>query len=175
MLFCFPSGQLFEVHGSKLKSHPFGDLGQASVKCITHTMLFFGIGKDPLNGFLAFGIKIFVFRGVPGVIGQFLVIFPNMAQDGFHAVFGMGAQVPGGTLSTDLRVAAIFPLTVPVSGTVCQGLVFWADHTVIIFIINILPRRSYHRRCGPYRQTAVGASPSQTYHSPGLLRFSPPF
>ncbi len=46
-------------------------------------MLFFGIGKDSFNGFLAFGIKIFVFRGVSGVIGQFFVVFPNMAKDSF--------------------------------------------------------------------------------------------
>ncbi len=46
-------------------------------------MFFLGIGKDPLNGFLAFGIKLFVFRGVSGVIGQFFVVFPNMAQDSF--------------------------------------------------------------------------------------------
>ncbi len=118
MPFCFPSGQLFEVHGSKLKPHPFGDLGQTSVKRITHTMLFFGIGKDPLNGLLAFGIKIFVFRGVPGVIGQFLVILPDMAQDGFYAVFGTGAKLPCGTLSTNFWVTAIFPITVPVGGTV---------------------------------------------------------
>jgi len=50
-------------------------------------MFFLGIGKDPLNGFLAFGIKLFVFRGVSGVIGQFFVVFPNMAQDSFNAVF----------------------------------------------------------------------------------------
>ena len=88
---CFPSGQLFEVHGSKLKPHPFGDLGQTSIKRIAHTMLFFGIGKDPLNGFFTFGVKIPILGGVSGVIGQFLIILPDMAQDGFHAVFGAGA------------------------------------------------------------------------------------
>ena len=75
-------------------------------------MLFLGIGKDSLNGFLAFGIKIFVFRGVSGVIGQFFVVFPNMAQDSFYAVFRVGAQVLRRALGTDLRMAAIFPVTV---------------------------------------------------------------
>ena len=42
MPFCFPSGQLFEVHGNKLKPHPFGDLGQTSVKRITHEQLSLG-------------------------------------------------------------------------------------------------------------------------------------
>ena len=99
---CFPSGQLFEIHGSKLKPHPFGDLGQTSIKRIAHPMFFLGIGKDPLNGFLAFGIKLFVFRGVSGVIGQFFVVFPNMAQDSFNAVFRVGAKLPGRTLGTSI-------------------------------------------------------------------------
>ena len=139
MAFCFPFSQLFEIHGSKLKPHPFGDLGQTSVKRIAHTMLFLGVGKDALNRLFAFGIKLLVLGCVPGVIGQFLVILPDMAQDGFHAVFGVGAQLPCGTLGADFGVAAIFPVPVPVGGTVCQRLVFRADHAVIVFIINILP------------------------------------
>ena len=138
-LFCFPPGQLFEVHGSKLQPHPFGDLGQTSIKCITHTMLFLGVGKDPLNGFFAFGVKVPILGGIPGVVSQLLIIFPDMAQDGFHAVFGTGAQLPCGALGTDLQVAAIFQVSVPVGGTVGQGLVVRADHAVIVFIINILP------------------------------------
>ena len=111
-------------------------------------MFFLGIGKDPLNGFLAFGIKLFVLRGVSGVIGQFFAVFPSMAQDSFYAVFRAGAQLPGRALRTDFWVAAIFPLTVPVGGTVRQGLVFRADHAVIGFIINILPPLvpAFHRQ-----------------------------
>jgi hypothetical protein len=54
-------------------------------------MLFFRIRKDPFNGFFAFGVKVLVFRGVSGVIGQFLVVFPDMALDSLHAVFRAGA------------------------------------------------------------------------------------
>jgi hypothetical protein len=43
-------------------------------------MLFFRIRKDPFNGFFAFGVKVLVFRGVSGVIGQFFVVFPNMRR-----------------------------------------------------------------------------------------------
>ncbi len=32
MSLCLPSCQLFEVHGSKLKPHPIGNLGQATVR-----------------------------------------------------------------------------------------------------------------------------------------------
>ena len=77
---CFPSGQLFEVHGNKFKPHPVGNLGQTTVISIPHGMLFFRIRKDPFNGFFAFGVKVLVFRGVSGVIGQFLVVFPDMVS-----------------------------------------------------------------------------------------------
>ena len=87
----FPICQLFEVHGSKFKPHPFRDLGQTSIKGIAHTVFFLGIGKDALNGFLAFCVKLLIFWGISGIVGQFLIILPDVAQDGFHAVFGAGA------------------------------------------------------------------------------------
>ena len=40
-----------------------------------------------------------------------------------YAVFGAGAQLPRGALNTDLRIAAIFPVTVPVGGAVGQNVV----------------------------------------------------
>jgi len=51
-------------------------------------MLFFGVGKDPLNGFLALSVKVPVLRGVSGVVGQFLIVLPDVPQDGFYAAFG---------------------------------------------------------------------------------------
>ena len=58
---------------------------------ITHGMLFLCVCKDPFNGFFAFGVKILVFRGVSGVIGQFLIILPDMALDSLYVVFRVGA------------------------------------------------------------------------------------
>ncbi len=84
----FPVCQLFEVHGSKFEPHPVGNLGQTSVVGITHTMLFFGVGKNPLNGFFALRVKLPVFRGLPSVVGQLFIGLPDMAQDGLYAVFG---------------------------------------------------------------------------------------
>lgn len=69
--------------------------------------------------------------GVPGVINQFFIILPDMAQDGFHVILGTSAQLLCGALGTDFWVAATFPVSVPVGGTIGQGLVFWADRTVI--------------------------------------------
>ena len=74
MSLCLPSCQLFEVHGSKLKPHPIGNLGQASVKRIVHSTLFFRIRKNPFNGFFTFGVKVLIFRGIPGIVGQLLIV-----------------------------------------------------------------------------------------------------
>ena len=74
----FPLCQLFEVHGSKLKPHPVGNLGQTSIMRITHPMLFFGVGKNTLNGFFAPCVKIPVFRSVSGIVGQLLIVFPDV-------------------------------------------------------------------------------------------------
>lgn len=47
--FSLPGGQLFQVYGSKFKLHPVGNLGQASVLRIAHTVFLLGIRKDTLD------------------------------------------------------------------------------------------------------------------------------
>ena len=47
--------------------------------------------------------------------------------------------MPGWALSADFRVACVFPVTIPVGGAVSQGLVFWTDHTAVVFIIDVSP------------------------------------
>lgn len=49
--------------------------------------LFDNVGKDPLNSFLALGVKALVFRGVPGIIDQLLIDLPDMVLDVFCIVF----------------------------------------------------------------------------------------
>lgn len=46
----FPNCQPFEAHSSELKPDPVGNLGQASVLGIAHSILFFGVNKDPFDG-----------------------------------------------------------------------------------------------------------------------------
>ena len=50
-------GIFFEIHGSKFKPDPFGNLSQATKERVTHTMLFFRIGETTLNCFFSFFIK----------------------------------------------------------------------------------------------------------------------
>lgn len=81
----FTSGQLFQIHGSKLKLHPVCHLGQASVLCITHSVLFFGVRKDAFNSLFPLLVKIPVLRCIAGVVRQVLVILPHMPRL-FYAV-----------------------------------------------------------------------------------------
>ena len=60
-----PICQLFQVHGSKFKSDPSCDGGQASVVCITHRVFLFRVCKDPFNGF--FALRINLSAQLPGV------------------------------------------------------------------------------------------------------------
>ena len=47
--------------------------------------------------------------------------------------------MPGGALGTDFWVAVVFPVSIPVGGMVGENLVFRADYTVEIFIIDVRP------------------------------------
>ena len=51
--FTVAKSQLFKIHGSKFEPHPRSDSGQATVVCVTHTMFFLRVRKDPFNGFFA--------------------------------------------------------------------------------------------------------------------------
>ena len=78
MLLPLPTGPLFEIHGSKLELHQVSYRGLASVLCIAHSVLFFGVCKDVFNGLFPLLVKIPVLRCIVGIISQILVIFPEM-------------------------------------------------------------------------------------------------
>ena len=102
-------------------------------------MLFFGVRKDAFNGLFPLPVKILVLRCIAGVVRQVLVILPDMPLYGLYAVLGMRAKLSGGTIRTNSVVTLVFPVAVPVCGGIFQDLVFRANHTVIEFIIDILP------------------------------------
>lgn len=134
-----PLRKLFKIHGSKLKPHPVRHLGQAAVLCITHGVFFLGIGEDSFNGLFPSSIECPVLRRIPGVVRQLLIVLPNMSLHSFHAVLCMRTELPCGATGTDSGGAPVFPVSIPVGRPVGQGLVFRADHAVVVFIINILP------------------------------------
>ena len=134
----FPCGQLFQVHGNKLKLHPVRHLSQASVLCITHRVFFLGVREDPLNGFLSALVELRVRRRISGIVRQFLIVLPDMPHR-FDTAPGMRTPFSGRTGRADIRIALVFPISIPVRGAVFQGLVFGTYHAVVEFIIDILP------------------------------------
>ena len=101
-------------------------------------MFFLGVGKDPFNGLFPPLVEFPVLRSIAGVVGQFLIVLPDMPLYGLYAVFGAGTQMAGRTVDTDLRFAFVLPVSIPVGGAVGQNLILWTEHTVIIFVIYIL-------------------------------------
>ena len=60
-----PICQLFQIHAREFQRDPLCYPSQASVSCITHSMLFLRIGKDALYALLAQSIKAFAISGLP--------------------------------------------------------------------------------------------------------------
>ena len=124
----FPGGQLFQIHGSKLKLHPVRDLGQASVLRVTHPVLFLRIGKHTLDLLFSQPVQLFVYR-------HLYMVLPDMAQHNFLALGVLGAHPSGGTGLAKIDPALVFP----VCGGIMQRSVLRADHIVKVFVIHIGP------------------------------------
>lgn len=114
----FPNGKLFEIHGNELKPDPVGNLGQASVLSIPHGVLLFGVRKDAFDGLLAPLVQVPILRCIAGVVGQFLIILPDMPLYRFHTSLGVGTKMARPTVCTYLWIALVFPVSIPVSRAV---------------------------------------------------------
>ncbi len=87
----YPFCILFQIHGSKFKLHPVRYLSQACVSSISQTMLLFCIRKDTFNCLFPSFVHPLVDRSVTGIVGQFLVVFPDVSGNCFHAVLALCA------------------------------------------------------------------------------------
>ena len=114
----FPNGKLFEIHGNELKPDPVGNLGQASVLSIPHVVLLFGVRKDAFDGLLAPIVQVPILRCIAGVVGQFLIILPDMPLYRFHTSLGVSTKMARPTVCTYLWIALVFPVSIPVSRAV---------------------------------------------------------
>ena len=138
-IFPFPICKLFQIHGSKSKLHPVGNLSQARISGITQTVFLFGICKDTFNGFFPCLVHPLVNRSVPGIISHLLVFLPDVPGNCFNVILVICTKMSGGTVAADLWIAFIFPVSIPVGGAVVQNLVFWTDNAVEMLVIYILP------------------------------------
>ena len=138
-IFPMPFCELFQIHGSKSKLHPVRNLSQACVSGITHTMFLFCIRKDTLYCFFPCLIHPLVDRSISGIVCHFLVFLPDMPGNCLNTILTLCAKMPGRTVTTDLWITFIFPISVTVGGAVVQHLVLRAEDAVEILIIYILP------------------------------------
>ena len=134
-----PIGVFFQVHGSKLKLHPVPYLSQASVSCISHSMLLLGSCKYALNGFLPCLVHPLVDGSVPGIVRKFFVLLPDVPGYYLGKILALGTKVSGRTVATDLWITFILTVTVTVGGAVLQNLKLWAVDAVKMLVIYILP------------------------------------
>ena len=135
----FPSGQFFQIHGSKFKLHPVCHLSEATVLRVAHAVFFFCVGKYTLNFFFSQTVQFSIYRHVPDVLRHLHKVLPDMAQNRFLALCIFSALRSGGAVFAKVGSALVFPVSVPVCGGIMQRAVFRADHVVEIFIVNIRP------------------------------------
>ena len=138
-IFPSPFSELFQIHGSKSKLHPVGNLSQDCVSGVPQTMFLFGICKDAFNGFFSCLVHPLVNWSVPGIVSHFLVFFPDMPGNSLNAILALGAQMSGRTVAADLWITFILPVTFPVGGAVIQYLELRTDDAIKVLIVYILP------------------------------------
>ena len=134
----FPYRQLLQIHRSIFKLHPFCYLGQASVPCIPHAMLFFRIRKDTLYFLLSLLVQVFVFWRMSGVFCHFYIVAPYMSGDDLFILHVAGALFSGRTVCTDISSTLVFSVAVTIGGGIMEGFVFGTDDVIIIAVIDIL-------------------------------------
>ena len=134
-----PESQFFEIHGSKFEPHPGRNPGQTTVMCITHTMFFLGVSKDPFNGFFAQGIYLLAALGFAQLLGQIKVLLPDMGGQQALPLFIGAAGLPARAALAYFGGAAISPPSVLAGGGMSQFLAPWADKTVMFRIISKIP------------------------------------
>ena len=78
-------------------------------------------------------------RCMPGVFRQILVVLPDMPRHGLDTAFGLCALLSAGAAGGRPLDRFCIPVAISVGCTVVQYLVFWADDTVIVFIVYVFP------------------------------------
>ena len=72
--------EFFQIHGSKFKPDPILNCCQASVRSITHSMLFFRVGKYSFYLFFPQPVQFRVFRCMTEILGKLYIVVPNVLR-----------------------------------------------------------------------------------------------
>lgn len=89
--FLFPSCQLFQIHGCKLKPYQVCYLCKTSTRSISHCMPFFRISRHPLYFLFSHFVQFRIFGGMPNILRKFYVVRPYMLCYGFYAILWLCA------------------------------------------------------------------------------------
>ena len=130
-------GVFFQIHGSKFKLHPVSYLGQASESRISHSVLLLGIGENPFNGFLPGLVHPLADRRTPGILCHLHIVAPDVPGHDLREILALGAKVSCRTITTDLWITFILPVTITVRGAVLQHMVLRAKNTVIMVLCTV--------------------------------------
>ena len=134
-----PLCKLFQIHGSNFKLNPVCNLSQACVSGVTHSVQLLGIRKDTLYRFFSGFVHPLVDWCVPGIVSHFLVFLPDVRGNSLDAILVFGTEMSCRTVTADMWITFIFPITIPVCCTVVSDLVFRAYDAVEMLVIYILP------------------------------------
>ena len=83
---------LFQIHRSKFKPDPFGNLGQASEISVTHAVFFLGICKYTFNCFFPMLVEFAIFRGMPDILSKINILRPDVLGDELFVFGAVGAM-----------------------------------------------------------------------------------
>ena len=83
---------------------------------VAHAMCLLGVGKHPLDGLFSQVIDGFAAWRQADILRTLKGILPDTAGNGFDALLGMGAFVASRTIHADVRLALVFPISLPVGG-----------------------------------------------------------
>ncbi len=127
-----PIRKFFQIHGSIFKPDPSCDCGQASMVCISHCMLFFCIGKDPLDRLFALRINFLCTLCFSYLFYQVRIFLPNVRCKYLLTFLVGSAFCLTWAVDTFLRRTAICPFAILICGRVPENAYCGAGRQVII-------------------------------------------
>ena len=103
--------EFFQIHGSKFKPDPISHCCQASVRSITHSMLFFCVGKYSFYLFFSQPVQFRVFRCMTEILGKFHIVVPNVFRHRLDKILRRSTKMSGRTMLTHFRIAFVFSVS----------------------------------------------------------------
>lgn len=108
--FPLPHCQFLQIHGSIFKPYPHTDSFQPLVRCITYSIFFLCIVKDPLDCLGSETITFFSLQWMSDILCLFYIIFPDIAGYCLLTVPALCTQMSCPACFTLVTQTLIFPV-----------------------------------------------------------------